>query len=103
MTELTIQEAAEYIGMSVDDIMRSRQRGLPPGILGHAAGGQVYFDAADLIPVKAPTRKQLLQSEAETLGIGFSAKTTIAELEELIELAREVAAEEPPPPGGTDA
>lgn len=64
--ELTTEQAAERIGMSVDDLLYSRIRGLSPGILGYTHGdGKVYFDSDDLLP--PPTIQDLkIYGEAES-------------------------------------
>jgi hypothetical protein len=46
---VTIEEAAELMGMSVRQLKVSRQRGLPPGNLGFVESGQLRFRRADLL------------------------------------------------------
>lgn len=62
---LTLSEAAEYIGMTDDDLMMSRYRGLPPGTLGFKDAGRLVWRRVDLLP--APDRL--------TCRCGFNAKT----------------------------
>lgn len=51
MTEITITEAADRLGTTVEALTLSRARGLAPGRLGYTKppyDGTVYFDTADL-------------------------------------------------------
>jgi hypothetical protein len=47
---LTLKQAADYIGISPEDLLMSRQKGLPPGNLGVAKNGEVFFNQDDLLP-----------------------------------------------------
>jgi hypothetical protein len=66
MTEdrLTLEEAAELLGISPDQLNLTRHRGLPPGKYGYRDGTTIYFNRADLeaaedAPVKkAPAKKK---------------------------------------------
>lgn len=87
--QLNVTEAAHYVGMTVDELIRSRQRGLAPGKLGYTKDGHLYFDRDALTPPPRGERdgltpKQTLQAEAEQLGVDFTDRTTIPELEQLI-------------------
>lgn len=71
---LTLEQAAELIGVSTDELRLSRQRGLPPGNLGTALRGRVYFDRDDLIPAKKSSRRDKVISDppkAKHLGGGW--------------------------------
>jgi hypothetical protein len=51
MTEpdrLTLEEAAELLGISPDQLNLTRHRGLAPGKYGYKEGGVVVFNRADL-------------------------------------------------------
>lgn len=43
-------EAAAYLGITVEQLIRSRKRGLPPGILGKRVEGELFWHPDDLIP-----------------------------------------------------
>lgn len=54
-SRLTVTEAAEYLGIPEEDLLRSRFRGMEPGRLGYRQGGVLYFNREDLPkPPKAP-------------------------------------------------
>lgn len=47
---LSAEEAADYVGISLDEFWFSRARGLPPGILGYRdADRKMVWDRADLV------------------------------------------------------
>jgi hypothetical protein len=52
MARMLAAEAAQYIGITEDELMMSRARGLPPGTLGSrvAPGQPVTWDSEDLLP-----------------------------------------------------
>lgn len=54
---LNLEEAAEYVGLTPDQLKISRQRGLPPGRLGRSVDGHLYFDSDDLLPPPAHKRQ----------------------------------------------
>lgn len=43
-------EAAEYLGITEEELIRSRLRGLPPGNLGFKSGGELTWKKEDLLP-----------------------------------------------------
>lgn len=74
--ELTLDEAAELLGMTPADVTLSRHRGLSPGVLGYTRppyDGTVYFRRADL----EPAVRTSAPAEAEPIcpDCGFRAKT----------------------------
>lgn len=72
--ELTLEEAADRLEMTVDELKRSRARGLPPGNLGYTLppyDGTVYFRTADLIPPPPPPAEHVCDDcdfEAKSAG-----------------------------------
>lgn len=56
---ITLDQAAEYLGMTPGELMLSRMRGLPPGKLGYALDGQVYFMPGDLLPPSTINKPQV--------------------------------------------
>lgn len=61
-SRLTLEEAAEYLGMSSEDLMHSRFRGLTPGSLGFKVGGTLYFNKGDL---PKPAKPKAAEAEPE--------------------------------------
>ena len=52
--KLTIEEAAEHLGTTTEEIMVSRWRGMEPGSLGYKEAGILYWNTKDLPkPAKA--------------------------------------------------
>ena len=49
---LAVSEAAAYTGLTETELIRSFQRGLPPGNLARKAGGQLVWDRLLLTPAK---------------------------------------------------
>jgi hypothetical protein len=51
---LNVEEAAAYLEITVDELLHSRHKGLPPGRLGYTEAGQLFWRRADLIPPPRP-------------------------------------------------
>jgi hypothetical protein len=56
-TVLTLEEAAEHLGISPDELMQSRGRGLPPGRDGYKKDGVLVWDRKSL-PAKDTAREE---------------------------------------------
>ena len=56
--KLTLEEAAEHLGTTTDEIMVSRWRGMEPGSLGFKEAGILYFNTKDLKPAASPKPKK---------------------------------------------
>ena len=68
--ELTLEEAARYIGVSTEDLRLSRARGLSPGKLGYVRepfDGTVWFRTVDLVPARAISPNEVRAAEAVPL------------------------------------
>lgn len=50
MPRLTAAQAAKYLGITEEDLLLSRMRGLPPGSLGWKEGNEVVWEQDDLLP-----------------------------------------------------
>jgi hypothetical protein len=62
---MTTDEAADYLGMTPEDLLRSRWRGMEPGSLGYKEGGVLYFRKGDL-----PKPKRAPKDDPEVEGDG---------------------------------
>jgi hypothetical protein len=66
---LSLDEAAALLGISGQDLMLSRARGLTPGNLGYRQGGQLHWnrdDLAEFIPEKPkPKPKSTSKTKAK--------------------------------------
>lgn len=50
MPRLTAPQAASYLGITEEDLLRAYYRGLPPGNLGWKEGSTVMWNSEDLLP-----------------------------------------------------
>ena len=55
---MDITEAAAYVGLTEEELLRSYYRGLPPGHLARKLGRDLFFDPADLEPCRAKPAAQ---------------------------------------------
>lgn len=77
--ELTLDEAAELLDLTSDELTLSRQRGLSPGALGYTRppyDGTVYFRRSDLDPAVRSADLEAAEAEPICPDCGFRAKTT---------------------------
>ena len=81
---LTVEEAAARLGMTVDELMFSRARGLPPGTLGYREDpyGPLVWKRDDLLPAPpeklramADMVKQIAENTNQCVDCGFQAKS----------------------------
>lgn len=75
--KLTLTEAADYLGISSEDLMMSRNRGLAPGKLGFMRydgqlRGTLYWSKSDLLP--PPQHEMAPTNVCEECG--FQAKSS---------------------------
>jgi hypothetical protein len=90
MTNLRgLKSTAIHLGISPEELMLSRQKGLHPGIDGFKAGGRLVWDLDELIatrPVRDLSKmtKPALVAAAKAQGLDVTTKATKADLIEML-------------------
>jgi hypothetical protein len=100
MPQIGAREAAAMLDLTLEDLITSRRRGLPPGILGYKVAGRLVFDTEALAPTKAgkPAEKltaRELRNRIAEMGFTVPAWAKKAELEAAYQAAVAVGAQLP--------
>lgn len=85
MPILNARQTAAYLDIPLEELLRSRGRGLPPGNLGFKLGGRLLFDTEDLLPEElSKLTVPELRARLDAAGIPIPAKAKKATLLRLL-------------------
>lgn len=65
---LTAPQAARYLGITEEELLRSYYRGLPPGNLGWKEGSDIVWNMADLVPPPPRAKVEMVTIESQLLS-----------------------------------